>query len=321
MIDVCRYENTDKTAWNEFIRNSKNGTFLFERDYMDYHADRFADCSLMFRDESGKLVAVLPANLKDDALISHGGLTFGGVISGNRMKTPQMLEIFESLIIFARENSLKKIVYKTVPHIYHRHPSEEDLYALFRNEARLIRRDVSTTIRLRERLSLSKGRKWTINQSRKNRIEVHESADFETFMRLEAGVLAAKYNVAPVHTAAEMQLLAERFPENIKLFGAFADGEMLAGTIVYASTSVAHAQYMAACEAGKQAFALDAVLQFLITDYYAEKLYFDFGISTEQQGAYLNVGLIDFKESWGGRATVYDTYEIVPTKDFFNGRN
>jgi hypothetical protein len=67
MIDVCRYENTDKTAWNEFIRNSKRHV-PFERDYMDYHADRFADCSLMFRDESGKLVAVLPANLKDKTL-------------------------------------------------------------------------------------------------------------------------------------------------------------------------------------------------------------------------------------------------------------
>jgi hypothetical protein len=188
-------------------------------------------------------------------------LTFGGVISGNRMKTPQMLEIFESLIIFARENSLKKIVYKTVPHIYHWHPSEEDLYALFRNEARLIRRDVSTTIRLRERLSLSKGRKWTINQSRKteskytrvltSRLYAARSRSFGGEIQRRAGSHGGGDAVA-----------CRTVSENIKLFGAFADGEMLAGTIVYASTSVAHAQYMAACEAGKQAFALDAVLQF-----------------------------------------------------------
>jgi hypothetical protein len=310
MINVSRYENTDKTVWDEFIGSAKNGTFLFKRDYMEYHADRFIDCSLLFRDENEKLITVLPANLKNETLVSHGGLTFGGVVSGNRMKTPQMLEIFESLIRFARANNLRRIVYKAVPHIYHTQPAEEDLYALFRFGAQLVRRDVSTTIWTKERLSLSKGRKWTVNQTRKSKIEVRESSDFETFMRLEAEVLAAKYNVVPVHTAAEMKLLAGRFPKNIKLFGAFVGGEMLAGAIVYASLTVAHAQYLAANAEGKQAFALDAILQFLITDYYAEKRYFDFGISTERQGTYLNVGLIDFKESWGGRATVYDTYEI-----------
>jgi hypothetical protein len=310
MINVRRYENSGKTEWDEFVKNSKNGTFLFLRDYMEYHAERFADCSLLFNDENGKLLAVLPANLRDDALVSHGGLTFGGVISSSRMKTPQMLAIFESLIAFARRENLRRVVYKAVPHIYPCQPAEEDLYALFRHNARLIKRDASTTINLKERLPLSKGRKWAINQSRKNEIEVRESDDFETFMQLEAEVLEAKYNVVPVHTAAEMRLLAGRFPRNIKLFGAFLKNEMLAGVIIYASSTVAHAQYMAANADGKRVFALDAVLQKLIAEDYAEKMYFDFGISTERQGAYLNVGLIDFKESWGGRATVYDTYEM-----------
>lgn len=310
-IRVERYSGEKSAEWNEFVKNSKNGTFLFDRNYMDYHADRFTDCSLMFRDAGNKLIAVMPANLKDNALVSHGGLTFGGVVSNQRMRTPLMLEIFESLIEFAKNAGASRIVYKAVPHIYHAQAAEEDLYALFRHNAQLIKREASTTINLQERLPVSKGRKWTINQSRKNKIEVRESLGFETFMRLEAEVLAAKYKVAPVHTAAEMCLLAERFPNNIKLFGAFLNGEMLAGTIIYASRTVAHAQYMAASAEGKQLCALDAILHELITAYYAEKRYFDFGISTEKQGRYLNVGLVEYKESWGGRATVYDTYEIV----------
>ena len=44
-----------------FLDTPKNATFLFRRDYMDYHRDRFADHSLMiFRGE--KLAALLPAN-------------------------------------------------------------------------------------------------------------------------------------------------------------------------------------------------------------------------------------------------------------------
>lgn len=310
-ICVERYAPEKSGEWNEFVKNSKNGTFLFDRNYMDYHAERFTDCSLMFRDADGKLIAVMPANLKDGTLASHGGLTFGGVVSNQRMKTPTMLEIFESLIEFAKNAGATRIVYKAVPHIYHAQAAEEDLYALFRHDAQIVKREASTTINLQERLAVSKGRKWTINQSRKNKIEVRESEDYETFMRLEAEVLAAKYNVVPVHTAAEMRLLAERFPQNIKLFGAFLHDEMLAGTIIYASQTVAHAQYIAATDEGKQLCALDAILHELITARYREKRYFDFGISTEKQGRYLNVGLVEYKESWGGRATVYDTYEIV----------
>ena len=309
-MQIERYTQESRVEWNEFIKKSKNGTFLFERDYMEYHADRFTDCSLMFRDENEKLAAVLPANRKDDALISHGGLTFGGIISGDRMKTPRMLEIFESLIEFARHNELKRVVYKAVPHIYHRQPAEEDLYALFRFNARLVRRDVSTTIQLKEKLSFSKGRKWATAQSRKTRVEVRETGDFATFMLLEAELLAAKYNAVPVHTAAEIKVLASLFPNNIRLFAAFLDEKMLAGAIVYESQTTAHTQYIASSDTGKESFALDAVLNHLITSRCAEKKYFDFGISTEQQGRYLNNGLIDFKESWGGRAAVYDTYEI-----------
>ncbi len=311
MIAVCRYETAHKVAWNDFIGSAKNGTFLFHRDYMEYHADRFADCSLMFRDAEGKLIGLLPANVKDDALVSHGGLTFGGIVSNSKMKTPTMLGIFESLIGFARDHGLSRIVYKAVPHIYHSHPAEEDLYALFRSHAQLVRRDVSTTIYMAERLSLSKGRKWATAQSRKSKLEIRESRDYATFMRLEAELLAAKFNVVPVHTAAEIESLANHFPDNIKLFAAYLDEEMLAGVIIYENATVAHAQYIASTEQGKKAFALDAVLQFLIASEYAAKKYFDFGISTEQQGRYLNVGLIDFKESWGGRATVYDSYEIA----------
>ncbi len=47
---------------------------------MDYHSDRFNDHSLVFT-RKNRLIGLLPANIKDEALYSHGGLTFGGIIS------------------------------------------------------------------------------------------------------------------------------------------------------------------------------------------------------------------------------------------------
>jgi hypothetical protein len=311
MIQVVQYQAEHKRLWDEFVAQAKNGVFLFRRDYMDYHADRFTDHSLLFFADE-KLVALLPANSTDDALISHGGLTFGGVISDNRLRAGLMLEIFDALRAYLRaRGNVARLIYKAVPHIYHSVPAEEDLYALFRHEARLIRRDLSATVSQRERIGLTKGRKWSLKQSRAHALDVRPSADFETFMTIEAEVLKAKYNLRPVHTAAELVMLAGRFPDNIKLFAAYKGATMLAGVVMYESRNVAHAQYIAATEEGKQMAALDCILNFLINEQYTEKPYFDFGVSTEQGGRYLNAGLAEHKESFGARAVVYDFYELT----------
>lgn len=309
-VNVKGYRPCDKTSWDDFIAHSKNGVFLFFRDYMEYHADRFTDASLLFLDENEKLIAVMPASVKEGVLSSHAGLTFGGIVSDAAMKMPLMLDVFAALNEHLLTQSLTKLIYKAVPHIYHRLPAEEDLYALFRHQARLTRRDVSSVVAMSNKLAFSKGRRYAIKQSRKFGVGVGRSYGFEAFMAIEKYVLGTKYDVAPVHTAQEIQLLAARFPENIKLFAAHKEMRMLAGVIVYESETVAHAQYIAADDEGKNVGALDSILDFLINDYYAAKSYFDFGISTEQAGQYLNAGLIENKQSFGGRAVVYDFYEM-----------
>lgn len=313
MICVVRYEVKHKPLWDDFILKSKNGVFLFYRNYMDYHADRFADHSLLFFDDN-KMVAVMPANATGSEFVSHGGLTFGGIISDYRMRTPLMLEIFAALKEYLIAQGFKELIYKAIPHIYHELPAEEDLYALFIHNAKLFRRDVSSTIYMQERVSYSKGRKWSVKKSKAAGLDVRRSYDFKTFMAIEEDNLRRKYGVNPTHTADEIQLLASRFPENIKLFTVHMDDIMVAGVIVYESKNVAHAQYISSNDRGEEVGGLDIILDFLINEYYLEKKYFDFGISTEKSGRYLNVGLIQNKESFGARATVYDFYEIDLTK-------
>lgn len=309
-IRVDRYTSGEKPVWDKFIAQSKNGLFLFYRDYMDYHADRFPDYSLMFFNDEQTLFAVMPATLKDSVLSSHAGLTFGGIVSDTHMKTPLMLEIFDALKAFLKTAGIRQLVYKAIPHIYHQLPAEEDLYALYRQGATLFRRDVSSTIEMKEKLSFSKGRKYEIKQAQKLGLEVRQSNDFQKFMPIEEQVLKDKHDQKPVHTAAELELLASRFPLNIKLFGAYRKDELLAGVVVYESRNVAHAQYIAANDEGKRSGALDLILGYLINDHYSGKKYFDFGISTENDGYELNVGLIENKQSFGGRAIVHDFYEL-----------
>jgi hypothetical protein len=314
-VKVVRYETGRKLEWDEFVKRSKNGIFLYHRDYLEYHADRFLDSSLMFYDADGRLVALLPASANADGVISsHAGLTFGGIVSDETMKVALMLEVFEVMLAQLRGDGLRRLVYKALPHTYHRLPAEEDLYALFRFGARIFRRDVSSTLEISERPPLSKGRKWSIKQALKHGLNVLKSSDFETFMAIEERLLDDKYGARPVHSAAEIGMLGQRFPENIKLFAAHdGGGQMLAGVIIYQSQRVAHAQYIGVSEEGKKVGALDLIVSHLTNHYYADHTaikYFDFGISTENDGRKLNAGLIENKQSYGARAIVHDFYEL-----------
>lgn len=312
-LNVRLYSKEFEEAWNDFVSKSKNGTFLFHRRYMEYHADRFKDFSLLLFEEE-KLVAIFPANIAEDVAVSHGGLTFGGVIYGTHMKVHRMLIAFDGIIKFLKENKVRKLIYKTIPYIYHSLPSQEDLYALFIHGAVLTRRDIASTIRLPNRVPISKGRKACIAKGRRVDLQIQKSYDFDTFMNIEEDHLKKKHNASPVHTSSEIRYLAELFPDNIKLFAACQGSAMLGGVIVYESQNVAHAQYIAATEEGKKMGALDLVIDYLINQYYQvenPKEYFDFGISTTQQGRLLDQNLIANKESFGARAISYDFYELT----------
>ncbi len=309
LIRVERYKPEHKKHWDEFVSQSKNGVFLFYRDYMEYHADRFADFSLLFFQDD-QLVALMPANRVDDTLVSHGGLTFGGIVSDSRMTTGLMLEVFAALLNRLREEGIRKLLYKAIPHMYHLLPAEEDLYALFVHNARLFRRDVSSTVVAGRRPPLARGRKKTLKHVKADGLKVERSEDFSQFMAIAEASLQLRHRLRPVHTAPEMQLLASRFPENIKLFALNSNGEMLGGVIVYESQNVAHGQYRHATEYGMELGAFDCIMDVLMNEVYVDKPYLDFGISMTDEGRKLNAGLVQNKESYGARTTVYDFYEL-----------
>lgn len=310
MITIKKYTANEVTVWDAFVDASKNGTFMLKRGYMDYHSNRFEDHSLMFYNDD-ELVALLPATLHGAELRSHGGLTYGGIIVGRKMTVQVMLSVFDVLKEYVRKSNILRLIYKRVPTIYYTYPSDEDLYALFRNGAKLVRRDVASTIYLPDRISFSERRRRGVKKSIKNGVVVQESNNYEEYISILSEILSKYHSATPVHTADEIKLLANRFPENIKLYVAYKNNEMLAGVLVYITPNVVHTQYIANSDMGRQCGALDIVMDYLINNCYSEKEYFDFGISTENEGLFLNEGLISQKQEFGGRAIVYDYYELM----------
>ena len=311
MIEIVKYDGSMKGQWDEMVRNSRNGTFLHERGYMDYHSDRFTDCSLVaLRD--GKMCGLLPANIDGDTLWSHRGLTYGGwIVPLKHFDTTVMVEVMDAAIAWMQGNGLKRLVYKAVPHIYHRYPCEEDLYALFRHGSSLIETNISTTIDLTCPLPLDRGNKSGSNAARKAGIKTGQSDDWEGYWELLSSLLGERYGTRPVHTLEEIKLLVGRFPENIKLYTATLDGELLAGVVMYYSQPVAHCQYIGASPRGKDSKALTLLFDNLIKKSAEDGYrYFDFGISNEDHGRYLNEGLVRQKCRLGGRGIAYQVLEV-----------
>ena len=311
MIEITKYQPEYKELWNNFKKKKKNGTFMLDRDYMDYHSDRFQDNSLMFFNEKQELIAVIPANITDNVLFSHGGLTYGGVVSDKKMTVQKMLDIFDNLIIYLKKENIKKFVYKRIPWVYYTYPSDEDFYALFRYGASLIRCDISTAIYLPERIKFNERRKRNIKKAIKSDLKFKRTEDFEQYITILSEVLKIHHNTKPVHTADELRKLAQTFPDNIKLYAAYNSDNMLAGVLIFETETTAHAQYIVNSEEGRNCGALDLVFDKLINEIYTNKKYFDFGISTENQGRYLNEGLISQKQEFGGRGVVYEFYELI----------
>lgn len=309
MFEITRYQAPLAEEWNRFVERAKNATFLFDRHYMDYHADRFADASLLFY-KDGSLQAVLPANADGDTLWSHQGLTYGGLLTTEAMTTQATQVLFAELNDYLRGAGFRRVAYKCVPWIYHRVPAEEDLYALFATcHARLVARDVASVVDRRQPVKWRRDRRYAANKAHTDQLCVSESDDLEAFWRILDDNLMARYGVHPVHTLQEMRLLKARFPQHIRLFMATRDGQALGGTLLYITPQVVHAQYISATPEGKHLHAIDLLYRHIIQEAFPHQPYVDFGKSTEQQGHVLNETLIYQKEGFGGRAVCYDWYE------------
>lgn len=308
MFDIQRYSAEKKQEWNAFCAASRNATFLIDRNYMDYHADRFADHSLMFYKE-GILYAVMPANQRNDVFCSHEGLTYGGLVMGESVTVAATETLFEELNAYLTACGIHKVVYKAIPWIYHRVPSEEDLYAIFSKcVAQISACDISSAIPSTNRIKWKRDRIYSKNKALRSGVEISISKDYSAFWRILEDNLSSKHGVRPVHSLEEIQLLYSRFPENIRLYVAKKDGYVLGGVVVYISQQVVHSQYISANAEGKHLRVIDAILDVILNHDFVDVPYFDFGKSTEDCGNVLNSSLIYQKEGFGGRGVCYHTY-------------
>lgn len=309
-FSVKRYTAEDKFLWHQFMETSKNATFLFQRDFMEYHADRFTDHSLLVL-KKGKPVALLPANIADNTLYSHQGLTYGGLILHKKVKLKEVAAIFSSVLQFLNEKGIETLQIKMLPKIYNRLPADELDYLLFIASAERVRADVLSVIDNKNPLRIATNRLEGVKKAQKQGLRIVEENDFKGFWeKILTPNLALRHQALPVHSLGEITDLASKFPINIVQFNVYKDNEIVGGATIFETEAVAHVQYISANADKQQLGTLDFLFEYLITERFRNKRYFDFGTSNENHGKNINEGLLYWKECFGARSIVQSFYEV-----------
>lgn len=300
---VRLYQENDYENWNAFIGQAKNATFLFHRDFMEYHSDRFQDYSLIVLDGE-KWVAVLPANVVGNQVFSHQGLSYGTIVTHSEIRIKEYLNIIRMLMLYLFQNNIDFIDFKLLPKIYNKLLADELDYVSFLMNANVYRSDVYMVIDRGQEYKPNRNRNRALKIANDLAIEIREDDNYEGFWdEILIPNLRNRFDVLPVHTVNEIKTLSLLFPNKIKLFNAYIDGVLKAGVVVFIMENVAHFQYSSGADDRKDTAALDILFDFIVRKF-LDKKYISFGSSSEKNGLVLNTGLAYWKESFGAQATV-----------------
>lgn len=307
---IKNYDDSLSDDWDQLIDESKNGTFLLKRAFLSYHGNRFHEKSLVVLNK-GKLLAVLPLSAHDNRVVSFGGLPYGGLICATQLKLAEVLSVWELCIEFLKEQNWRSIIVKLIPNHYLRSFSDESIYFMFLKNAELQRVDTAFVVDRAFERQYQKRRIRSIRKAKNFGYTIKYDDDFNKYWEeILVPNLRKKHGVDPVHTLEEIELLKSRFKKNIEQVNIYHDDEIVAGTTLFITENVVHAQYISGNETGRKGGFLDALFYELIESYKLSVRYFDFGISNEREGRYLNVGLADWKESYGSNTVAHIFYEL-----------
>jgi hypothetical protein len=294
-MKIVKYNENFSNLWDEFVKNSKNGTIFHTRKFLSYHpSERFKDESILIY-KKNRLVALFPAIEFENRIISHRGSTYGGLIVGLKNRLNDSLEIWKNIIKYYN----KTIEFRRSEYIFDLYPSEEIIFSAKKLGFKEINEELSTCLDLNN-IKLTKGRKWALTKCKNLQI-VFDDNDYKSYYKILKNNLI-KHNSTPTHSLEEMIKLKSLLPKNYFLVTIYLDDKMIAGIwLVLANSKTAHTFYIAQNYNYTEYQPLSCVAKNII-EFLKEKnfKYLNFGISTEDGGKIINKGLFEFKESFGG---------------------
>ncbi len=302
-----------QTLWDNFVSTAKNSSFLFYRNFMDYHKDRFEDHSLLLF-KKDQLVGLFPANQRKKHLYSHQGLTFGGLILPKNIGAYEVHQLLLSVMKYAKAANFKQLIIKTIPEIYHSQKTNELLYFLSLY-GKLKSRNLVLAIDYTEKVQIHKTKRKHFDKNHNLGFEIEENGSLAEFWNeVLAPKLDEKYSAKPVHSLAEITKLQTDFPSSIIQYNIKLEDEILAGITIFKHNNVVKSQYGANTTKGTSVRALEYLFIYLIEKFEKEGMhYFSMGTVDADNELGYNSGLLKQKEELGCVCFTQDIFKISLT--------
>jgi len=309
-IEIIPYENRFKNDWDIFVDKAKNSTFLFRRDFIEYHNDKFDDFSLIFY-INHQIHALLPGNKVENTLYSHQGLTYGGLIVDNNICKNGYFQLYDALKSFLEQKNFSSFVLKQQLSIYDVEISS------WANQYfdKILKKEMNLTADLLN-LRISKSKLKHYRKSEKRNFEIKKETDFSSFwLNVLQPLLWEKYKTKPVHSLKEIQYLKNKFPENIHQYSLYFDDKIIAGITLFVTDKVVKSQYGAATDLGKELRAIDYLFIYLL-HFYKDLNYYYFDMGTVTNPIFkdnINAGLLQQKIELGCEVFDQFTFNLIIT--------
>ena len=320
MIKIKKFSKNNYAAWDSFVLEANNGTLFHLRKFLSYHPeDRFKDHSVEIY-KKNSLLSVFPAadiiiNNKN-MLTSHPGSSYGSFVSKEELSIKDAMEMVSKLIDYSSKKGFDGIQLTIPPGFHSNRVSNYIEYSLLINGFDYYRRDVTSilTIESSEDKILNKfkpSHQRAVRKSKKLGVTTKLTERVDEFFSMLKNNLKIRHGVNPTHSLKELKSLIKLFPDSINIYGAFFDGQMIAGVLnIMVKEGVALAFYIS----HKEDFQELRPLNLLFFDIFKWSLknnikVYDFGTFTDKGIA--NMGLGRFKESFGASGVFRDSFKIL----------
>ncbi len=295
---IKKYQKDDLAQWNLFIENSLNGTFLLDREFMEYHSDRFTDHSLMIFDEN-ILICCIPAHEVDKKWFSHRGLTYGGLIFKEVKKGNEIVEVLNAITKYLKTNNFNSCEFNLSPPIYN-DAHDEILETLISNGFEITRTFDNMHVMLEDRSTVSSKKTAGYRNGTFSDLVFSTTASIEVFYNeVLVPSLKSRHAAAPVHTLKELEKLKENFSDEIIVHAVYQNNQMISGVLFFIKDNIVKSQYAASTQQGFKMRAMDFLyiesMQYFNT---AGKKIMDYGTANNPDGSIIS-GLKRFKKELG----------------------
>jgi hypothetical protein len=307
-IQVQQYLLENAAEWNAFVKQSVNGSFLLDRNFMDYHQERFEDHSLMMYLD-GQLMCCIPAHVKDGVFYSHRGLSYAGLMVSAAAVTnidkivDALLEYVKGLAFAKAELQLPPISYQFL---------NKEIAAVLEHKGFTPNRKLhNQSVALDQEIQVSPKKSTGYRNGKFEGLRMETTNDFRSFWEeVLTPQLAERYHSKPIHSLAEIELLASRFQKNIIQYNVYREDALLAGITFFIKGNIVKSQYTASSPEGLKTDAVAYIYMEAMKEFKEKGCsLMDYGTVNEKDGS-VNKGLQRFKKEMGCQEEEWRRWEF-----------